>query len=56
MRLHVLFQMKTMYFYQLVDLTSFDSWEKYIQEEIELEDKYEIANIWTTIKTFKSIV
>lgn len=54
-RLHVFLQIKTMYFYQLVDLINFESWV-YIEEETRLKNLYDISSIWKTIKTFKSIV
>lgn len=38
-RLHVFLQTKMANFYQLANLVSFESWEKYIQEEAELEEK-----------------
>lgn len=52
---YIFLQMMTVHFYQLVDLISFESWEKYIQEEAKLEDAYGIASIWKTIRTFESI-
>lgn len=48
--------MKTVQYYQLADLIKFESWDKLIQEEVELEDSYGIASIWLTIRTFESTI
>lgn len=55
-RLHVFLLMNTAHFYQLADIISFESWDKYIREEDELEDTYGITSIWITIRTFESII
>lgn len=38
------------------DLIKLDSWEKYIDEKVELEYFYGISSIWSTIHNFEGIV
>lgn len=55
-RLYIFLQLKTTYFYQVKDFIELDCWEKFIDEETELETMYGIASIWSTIRNFEDIV
>lgn len=55
-RLHVFFQIRTAHFYQIQDLVKIDSWERFIDKEMELGAQYGIASIWSTIRSFEAIV
>lgn len=43
-------------FYHLADLINLESREKYFEEEMELENLHCIFSIWTTLRTFESII
>lgn len=46
----------TTHFYHVADLIELESWDKYVNEEMELENQYGISSIWMTIRTFESII